>query len=324
MRTGCLNYTLVISESGAGRLAGFFGLAAGAVVTACAMRVSLEMLPAGAAEPGLAGVGELAAGTAPVPAVTLTPTPSLPAGKGMWLHRLEWASGGDPVALVGHARAVGLSHVYLRLGSSKSGFYAQGDLDRLLPVAHAAGLQVVGWDFPYLFDPLADAERAAAEVAYTTPTGHRIDAFSADIETASEGVNITNEGALAYGARLRELVGPGYPLVATIPRPPRPGFPFAQSIAHFDAVAPMVYWMNRDPAADLAGAIDALAPFGKPILPVGQAYDGAIDGGPAGAPPKEALVRFMQTASAKGAAGFSFWVWHTATPEHWAAIADAG
>ena len=240
-------------------------------------------------------------------------------------HQFPWAArllDDEQLQLV-QAKAVGLTHLYLRLGSSKSGFYGQGDLDRLLPVAHAGGLSVVGWDFPYLFDPIADAERAATEIAYTTPDGHRIDAFSADIETHHEGVNLTHAGATAYGARLRELVGPGYPLIATIPPPPRFAYPFDEATGHFDAIAPMVYWMNRDPVADVVRAIDNLAHYGKPILPVGQAYDGAIDGGHPGPPPRDRLDRFMEAATGKGAAGFSFWVWHTATAEHWAAIAEA-
>jgi hypothetical protein len=128
----------------------------------------------------------------------------------------------------------------------------------------------------------------------------------------------------SIGAKLRALVGPDYPLIATVPRPsPKRWFPFAEATAAFDAIAPMVYWQNRDPATDVAGAIAALAPFGKPVLPVGQAYDGGPEGGPAGPPPKDALVRFMNTATAKGALGVSFWVWQTATAEHWAAIAEA-
>jgi hypothetical protein len=254
----------------------------------------------------------------------VTPVPELPRGKGMWIHRLEWAAGGDPVAVADQARAVGLTHLYLRLGSSKDGFYGQGDLDRLLPVAHAAGLKVVGWDFPYLDDPADDAERAAAEITYTTPSGQRIDAFSADIESPQEGVRLTTAGADAYSAKLRERAGPSYPLVATVPRPsPFKPFPYAEVVRHFDAVAPMVYWMNRDPVADVTGAIAALAPLGKPVLPVGQAYDGGPEGGPQGPPPKEAVVRFMQAATASGATGFSFWVWQTATPDHWAAIKEA-
>jgi hypothetical protein len=266
---------------------------------------------------------EVASPPAP-PAPPPLPARLIPLGKGMWLHYISDKATGSPAAIVAKAKRVGLTHIYVRLGSSKKGFYAQGDLDRLLPLAHAAGLKVVGWDFPYLFDPIADAERSLAEINYTTPDGHKIDAFSADIETGAEGVNLTAEGAALYGAKLRELVGPDYPLIATVPRPShKRWFPFAEATAAFDAIAPMVYWQNRDPASDVAGAIAALAPFGKPVLPVGQAYDGGPEGGPAGPPPKDALVRFMNTATAKGALGVSFWVWQTATAEHWAAIAEA-
>ena len=209
-------------------------------------------------------------------------------------------------------------------GSSKKGFYAQEELNKLLPVAHAAGIKVIGWDFVYLTDPIADALRSKAEIDYVTPTGQKIDAFSADIETASEGVNLTAEGAAAYGAALRALVGPGYPLIATVPRPSatRP-FPFAEATKSFDAIAPMVYWQNRDPATDVAGAIDALAPLGKPILPVGQAYNGGDEGGPDRDPPPEQINAFMTTAMNKGAVGVWCWGWNHATPQQWSVITQA-
>jgi hypothetical protein len=264
----------------------------------------------------------LAVPTAPV--VPPNPAPALPRGKGMWLHYLRQAAGNDPVALVAKAKETGLSHVYLRLGSSKDGFYGQGDLDRLLPVAHAGGLAVVGWDFPYLFDAEADARRAAAEIAYTTPTGQRIDAFSADIETRTEGVNISVPVADTYSRRLRELAGPGYPLVATVPRPRyNKGYPYAEIVRQFDAVAPMIYWLARDPVAEVEQTMTDLAGLGKPIMPVGQAYDARSEGGPPGPPPKEHLVRFIQAAQTRGVTGFSFWVWHTATPDQWSAIREA-
>ncbi|HVW35425.1 MAG TPA: hypothetical protein VHL53_23035 [Acidimicrobiia bacterium] len=261
---------------------------------------------------------------APAPPPVPSPPPALPHGKGMWLHYLRQAAGGDPAAIVAQAKATGLTHLYLRLGSSKDGFYAQGDLDRLLPVAHAAHLAVVGWDFPYLFDAEADAVRAKAEIDYTTPTGQRIDAFSADIETRTEGVNISVPVADTYSRRLRELAGPGYPLIATVPRPRyNRGYPYAEIVRQFDAVVPMVYWLARDPAAEVDQAVTDLAGLGKPIMPVGQAYDAASEGGPPGPPPREQLDRFIQTAESRGVSGFSFWVWHTATPDQWAAIKDA-
>lgn len=262
---------------------------------------------------------------APAPAAVSAPAARagaprlLPFGKGMWLHQLSMA-GNDPNAVVAQAKAVGLTHVYLRTGSSKSGFYAQDELNRLLPAAHAAGIKVIGWDFPYLFDPIADANRAKEMTDYTTPTGDRMDGFSADVETENEGVNVNPGTADAYSKTLRQLVGPEYPLIATVPRQWR-GFPYLELIRNFDAVAPMVYWMGNDPAATVSQVMDNLAVLGKPIMPVGQAYDGALDHGPPGAPSKAALDSFMNAAAGKGALGVSFWVWHLATPEEWTAIA---
>ena len=267
--------------------------------------------------------------TAVVPAMAPPPAPIqaepvVPVGKGMWLHVFGNSSGGDPHAIVRRAHAHGLTHLYVRLGSSKKGFYAGGDLDRLLPVAHAANLKVVGWDFPYLDDPIADAQRAAAQIAYRTPGGHGIDAFSADIETPSEGTNLTTAGVVAYGSTLRQLAGPKFPLIAAVPRPNgKRWYPYAEATQHFDAIAPMVYWINRDPVSDLVGALNDLAPLGKPILPVGQAYDPAIDGSHSWEPPSKVdIYRFLEAAAARGVASVSFWVWDKASPDQWLAIAE--
>ena len=277
------------------------------------------------AAPPAAAAAEVAPPAAPEPpAPAAVAKPIMPLGKGMWLYQLSMSEGGDANKVVRKAKALGLTHLYTRLGSSKKGFYAQKELDALLPVAHAAGIKVIGWDFVYLTDPLADAVRSKAEIDYTTPDGHKIDAFSADIETDAEGVDLTAEAAAAYGAKLRELAGPTYPLIATVPRPsPKRWFPFAEATAAFDAIAPMVYWQNRDPVTDVAGAIDYLAQFGKPIMPIGQAYNGGPEGGPDRDPPKAQLVAFMNTAHAKGAVAVSFWVWNHAKPHQWAAIDEA-
>ena len=147
--------------------------------------------------------------------------PALPRGKGMWLHRLEWAAGGDPAALVAHARAVGLTHLYLRLGSSKSGFYGQGD-PRPAPARgpcrrpRRGGL---GLPLPLRPPGRRRAGRGRDRLHHARRPPHR--RLLGRHRDAAEGVNLTAEGAAAYGARLRELVGPGYPLIATVPPPPR-------------------------------------------------------------------------------------------------------
>ena len=262
----------------------------------------------------------------PPPPVVPARRGALPVGKGMWIWRSERAEGGDPRAIVHRARAMGFTHLYVRTASLREGFYAAGFLNRLLPSAHAAGLRVYAWDFPYLHNVAGDVERALQAIRHVTPDGHRVDGYVADIELRSMGVNIFSHTAQAFGAGLRRAVGPNYPLIACVPRPSPQivHYPFADVVASFDAVAPMVYWMHRDPVSDIAGAFRDLARFGKPIIPVGQAYDARSEGGPPGVPPRDQLLRFMKAGEELGASGVSWWSWQHADQQAWDAIRDAG
>jgi hypothetical protein len=248
----------------------------------------------------------------------------LPYGKGMWLYEPDKTEGANVAAIVAKAKAAGLSHLYVRTGSSWSGFYAGPFLDRLLPAAHEADLMVYGWDFPRLISVEDDVRRAKAAIDHRAPGKHRIDGFSADIETMSEGTHITAQAASEYGRLLRAEVGSGFPLIATVPRPsPAQNYPYAEVVESFDAIAPMVYWLNRQPDTDVAGALRDLARFNKPVFPIGQAYDGAPEGGRAGVPPPEELWKFMRFAEAGGAQGVSFWSWQAANHKAWLAITEA-
>jgi hypothetical protein len=243
----------------------------------------------------------------------------------MWLWLPERSEGGDAAAIVRRAKVSDITHLYVRTGSSVQGFYAQDFLNRLLPVAHAANIRVFGWDFPYLDNWIGDVDRATAAINYVTPDGHRIDGFTADIETRSEHVNITPDTGRNYGLWLRHQVGANYPLIATVPRP-SPAlvtYPFAEVVAPFDAIAPMVYWLQRDGAMEASATMAALLRFGKPIMPVGQAYDGLPEGGPPGVPRAADIQRFMKTAEDMGATAVSFWSWQAADQQAWDGIRDA-
>jgi Putative peptidoglycan binding domain len=292
---------------------------------------------AGAGQPAgpTPGVVEATGGAGPAVPAAATPAPevrtipasrgALPIGKGMWIWTPERSEGGDAVAIVNRAKAVGLTHLYVRTGALKGGFIAADFLNRLLPVAHAANIRVYGWDFPYLNDIDGDVARAAAAANHLTPDGHRIDGFSADIELRSMGVNINNVTAFVYGQKLRAAVGRDFPLIATVPRP-NPAlvnYPFAEIAAHFDALAPMVYWMHNEPAATVTDSIARLAHLQRPILPVGQAYDAAAEGGPAGVPGRDQILAFMKAAEAAGAPSVSWWSWQHADQQAWDAVRDA-
>jgi hypothetical protein len=249
----------------------------------------------------------------------------VPYGKGMWIYEPDKSDGGNANAIVTRAKAVGLSHIYVRTGSSWDGFYAAPFLDAILPAAHAAGIRVYGWDFPRLIDVQSDVNRALAAIDHIGPGGNRLDGFAADIETPSEGTAISADAATAYGDGLRAGVGAGYPLIACVPRPSpwtKSFYPYVEVVSQFDAIAPMVYWLNRQPDTDVAGAMSDLAPMGKPVFPVGQAFDGGPEGGRPGLPTPDELDRFMVTAKQDGAQGVSFWSWQAADQQTWDTIKD--
>jgi hypothetical protein len=256
------------------------------------------------------------------------PAPEIPVGKGMWIWMADRAEGGDPARIIGRAKAVGLTHLYIRVGSSKVGFTAAPFMNRLLPAAHAAGIKVYGWDFPYLEDPGGDVARAIIALRHEAPGGHKLDGFVADIETPSEGTFLTAEGTLAYGQGLRAALGGQVPLIAAVPRPSAymvnsRRYPYDIVAGQFDAFAPMVYWLNRQPDSDVVHTVQYLARFGKPIIPIGQAYDGAPEGGRPGVPTRDELLRFISASASVGVPGVAFWSWQHADQQAWDAIRDA-
>ncbi len=234
-------------------------------------------------------------------------------GLGMWIYEFDKVAGGDPRRIVRAAVRRGISHIYVRLGSSKVGVAGWRDIKKILPVAHAAGLKVIAWDFPYLFNTTLDARRAAFAMAHTV-RGHRLDGFAADVETRSEGTKLTRAGARRYARQLRANLR-GYFTILVPPRPSqyvRSFYPYDALVPYFDAVAPMVYWGRNSPVSTVAEAISYLRRFGKPVAPIGQAFDMGPEGGPKGAPKGRALVHFMNEARRRGAVGVSFWSWqHT-------------
>lgn len=231
----------------------------------------------------------------------------------MWIYEFNKVFRGNPRDIVGAAKVYGLSHLYVRAGSSKVGLNGWRNIAAILPVAHEAGIKVIAWDFPYLFDVNADVHRAAVTLGRSV-NGHRIDGFAADIETPAEGTKLSGARARAYATKLR-AAAPDRFLVLVPPRPSawiQSFYPYHLLMPHFDAVAPMVYWGRRRASAEVDAAVAFLARWGKPVAPIGQAYDMGPEGGPKGLPRGSIITSFMSAAERKGAVGVSFWSWqHT-------------
>ena len=244
-------------------------------------------------------------------------------GKGMWIWDWSQTGGGDAAAIVARAVGSGLHQVWVRVADSQQGFYGASVLNALVPVAHARGLSVIAWGFPYLYDPVGDAKWTAQVLGWRGPGGQRIDGFSADIEEPTEGVALSAQRAAVYLETVRR--GAGNRLIVATVYPPLDhywragGYPYAAIAPYVDAFAPMIYWECTDPGTDAAADVARLATL-RPVDIIGQAYNMAAEHGRAASPSAAEITEFLEAGRKAGAIGASFWVWQTATPEEWAAL----
>ena len=245
-------------------------------------------------------------------------------GKGMWIWKYRQTEGGDADAIVAKAAAAGLRQLWVRVGDSKDGFYGRQVLDDLVPRAHRRGIAVIGWGFPFLFDPEADARWSAEALAWRGPAGEALDGFSPDIELAVDGVALSEKRVRVYLGLVREAARDRL-VVATVYRPSDrlwpSTYPYSAIAPYVDAFAPMVYWACLEPGAVTAEAIDRLRTL-RPVHTIGQAWDMSVDSGNRGAAPDQVEIRrFLDVSRRQGALGGSFWVWHLTGEEQWSAMA---
>jgi len=244
-------------------------------------------------------------------------------GKGMWLWKYPSTEGGDADAIVAKAVGAGLHQLWVRVGDSKDGFYAADTLAQLVPKAHEHHLSVMGWGFPYLYDPVGDAAWTAAAVNWRGPEGDGLDGFSADLETASEGVAVSDLRISVYLGLVRATLG-GRPLVATVFRPTDPfwaSYPYRAIAPYADGFAAMVYWGCAEPGAAAVEALQRLSTL-RPVHLIGQGYNMADEGGRQVPPSGDETWRFLDVARSGGAVGASFWDWQEIDSEQWGAMAQ--
>jgi hypothetical protein len=243
-------------------------------------------------------------------------------GKGMWIWQWSSTDGGDAAEVVQQAVSAGLHQLWVRVGDSMNGFYGAEELDALVPIAHAHGIAVIAWGFPYLWDPVGDAQWTAQILAWRAPDGQQVDGYSADIEEATEGVMLSAQRAAVYLELVRQAAGSRL-VVATVYPPTDAswggGYPYQAMAPYVDAFAPMVYWECADPGTDAALDIARLSTL-RPVHIIGEAFNFASVGGRTVSPSGAEIAEFMSAGQRAGALGASFWVWQEATPEEWAAV----
>jgi hypothetical protein len=263
------------------------------------------------------------------PAAAVTPGERwLPTGTGMWIHQWSKTEHGNGRLVVRRAKLAGLSHIFVQTGSSKKGWIGAQPLGSLMPATGNTNIKVVAWDFPTLVHPEADARRLARAAWWHKPGVPMVAAVAPDIETASEGTRATRSSIERYYRTLRKSLPARVAILATVPWPSESRvnrYPYVRTVRHADAIIPMAYWYNRSPSRVTRTSMRVLKAYGKPVIPVGQGYDGRLDA-PYLAPdrhPGKSVDAFVTAARMSGAQSVSLWSWQTTGAQQWSALKRA-
>lgn len=252
----------------------------------------------------------------------------LPTGTGMWLHEWRRSESGHAAQVMARTKASGLSHLYVQTGSSKKGWIGEEVLSQLMPATKGTDVKVIAWDFPKLIDPEADARRMARAAWWNRPGAPMVSAVAPDVETAAEGTNLSADRVIRYYRELRKALPARTAILATVPWPSekRTGwYPYAETAPFADAFVPMAYWYNRSPSTVTKTSMVWLKRFGKPVMPVGQGYDGRLDASylKEDPHPDKSVAAFVYVAREQGAQSLSLWSWQTTGPLQWGVLAKA-
>jgi len=134
---------------------------------------------------------------------------------------------------------------------SASALNKPAQLGTFIDQAHAHKMAIVAWYLPDMRNLRHDYSRIEQAIRFTAPGGHKFDSFAMDIEShAIVSQTARNAALTALSQRVRDLVGPTYPLGAIIPSPvglakKRGGwsvFPYAELARTYDVFLPMAYY----------------------------------------------------------------------------------
>jgi len=238
-----------LAASGSGAVSAVASKSVSVVSSPSSHRV-VEGGPVGAAMPpaGPAKTKQAAPAAKPAahrPASTVAAKPKrvgrwIPSGTGMWIYEWKKSNGGNAAHVVSRARSAGLTHLFVRTGSTHDHYTGAGVLRQLLPATAHTNIKVIAWDFPQLKNPRKDALRLAY-AAYAEQSAHvpHVAAVAPDIETRAEGTRDTAARITLYLTTLRRLLPRNVAILTAVPWPSsaRVGrYPYATVAAHSDVL----------------------------------------------------------------------------------------
>jgi hypothetical protein len=257
---------------------------------------------------------------------TARPGLALVSGLGMWCTPPILDSA-PPAVLIATAKQHHVTHLYVEVASSHSGFYGASTLAALLPLAHRAHIAVIAWIYPFLDDVPHDLAIAVRTARYVAPSGDRPDGIMADVEQ-----NMGEPYVRAYGQILRARLGPDRLMAITTYAPQTYWgriYPFRTVARSWDLVVPQDYWHSAHHTytadqtyrfvADSIRMVRAAAHSPRlPVEAIGQMFDIYQDG--KGFPTAAEIRAAIRAAHDEHTDGISFFEWNHASPSEWDAL----
>lgn len=232
-------------------------------------------------------------------------------GKGIWLN--VWNYPDNPEMFCDLLESKGIDTVYLQISRSTTPAIAHPKkLGVFIDVAHEHDIKVIGWTYPYLKNPVADANKFIAAARFRSRGGEKLDAVASDIE------EVTNSRVIrVYSAVIKRTLGRKYPLIAItfsplLKRATPEHYAWKEIADNFDIIAPMTYWTAYKKYRSEQGAYNYTALTIKRI----REYTGRDDLnihliGDGQKTTDGELRGFLKAAEDLDVSGVSIYPWHT-------------
>jgi len=242
-----------------------------------------------------------------------------PIGKGMFIWKLDFCAGGDPIALAAKAQEAGFSWVAIKVQSWYN-TYQPALLAPAIQALKAANIGVWGWG--YVVGANALRQSIAAREATKTievVAQYELDGFFIDAEAEYKRSGSATWAA-TYTNGVRAAL-PSLPIGLCSYRFPslHPELPWGTFLSRCDFHAPQVYWeFSHNPQYQLQRSVNELTALKQlPVIPLGSAY---ARGG--WYPTVGDLDSFNGTAQQLNLPGVSWWSYQHAerVPDWWSAI----
>lgn len=189
-------------------------------------------------------------GFCPAQALTSAQPAGLADGPGLWVNIWNYPKD-DLDVYCNHLKNHGMRNLFIQTSRSNTPAIAHPeDLGPLIEACHRHHIRVIGWSFADLIDPQADADKLMQAARFISPNKEKLDGIAGDLE-----LNLSEAKVEAYSRKLREDLGPNYPLIAVVYSPLNQATqasltPWKVLGKYWNVIAPMTYWSGKHQKLD--------------------------------------------------------------------------